>query len=46
MKRFPCVYNKIAKSYKERHVMRNAWAEMAENLKFVKDVKYHACLRN
>ena len=36
-KSFPCVYNKSAKSYKEKHVVRNAWAEVTSNLEFVED---------
>ena len=46
MKRFPCLYNKSAKSYKERHAAKNAWAEVASSLEFVEDGKYFACLRN
>ena len=37
VKRFPCVYNKSAKSYKEKHVVRNTWAEVTSNLEFVED---------
>ena len=32
VKRFSCLYNKSAKSYKERHMVRNAWAEVALSL--------------
>ena len=46
VKSFPCLYNKSAKSYKERHVVRYGWAEVASNPEFVDDVKYFACLRS
>ena len=46
VKRFPCFYNKSAKSYKETHVVRNAWVEVALNLEFMEDGKHFACLRN
>ena len=37
---FPRLYNKTANSCKARHAMRNAWAEVASNLKFMEDGKY------
>ena len=46
VKSFPCLYNKSAKSYKERHVVRYGQAEVASNLEFEDHGKYFACLRS
>ena len=46
VKLFTCLYNKSANSYKEGHVVRNAWAEVAWNLEPVKySDEYFACLK-
>ena len=39
VKKFPCLYGKSSRSYRDRGVVRNAWVEVAKKLNFLEDGK-------
>ncbi len=40
VKKFPCLYNKAIKDHKDKHVVKNAWAKVAEELSLDEGKKF------
>ena len=36
-RKYPCLYDKSSKSYKEKDVIKYAWTKIAEELDFIED---------
>ena len=39
VKKFPCLYDKSGRSYRDRGIIRKAWVEVAKKLEFLEDDK-------
>ena len=39
VKKFPCLYDKSSRSYRDRGIIRKAWVEVAKKLEFLEDDK-------
>ena len=37
IRRYPCLYDKSKKEYKDKNVVANAWREVADQLEFTSD---------
>jgi len=40
VKKYPCLFDKTDKGYKERDCIANAWKEVADSLEFLESGKY------
>ena len=37
IRKYPCLYNKSRKEYKDKNVTKNAWKEVADQLHFIQN---------
>ena len=44
VRKYPCLYDKSKKEYKDRNVVSNAWRKVAEDLDFVENGQLNSFL--